>query len=347
MRSHATGRSIDVARSVPAATHLSRRPSRDMFDIPSNIFGYVVAESGWHQLSLAILTLIVFLLEIVPLELQRRIINDLVKDRHFQVVILLCGAYAGTVLVQGGAKALVNIYRSWVGERATRDLRRQVHLLVSSTAAAASTLEAEGVQASMMVMEVESIGSFTGSAFSEPLLQGGILCSVLAYMVHVDFWMALAAFLLFLPQFAFVPAMQGAMNRRIGARVQIIRQLSISVIETQDHDRARDRRDDDRIQRVFELNMGFFKLKFSMNFLMNLSTQLQIVSALLIGGWAVYQDRLEIGGVVAFISGVGKITDPWGDLVNYFRDANLSQVRYALVRDALTQQARDQPSDES
>ena len=111
-------------------------------------------------------------------------------------------------------------------------------------------------------------------------------------MVHVDFWMALAAFLLFLPQFAFVPAMQGAMNRRIRARVQIIRLLSISVVEAQDHDLARDRRDSERIQRVFELNMGFFKLKASMNFLMNLSTQLQIISALLIGGWAVYQDRL-------------------------------------------------------
>ena len=92
--------------------------------------------------------------------------------------------------------------------------------------------------------------------------------------------------------------------------------------------------------------MGFFKLKFSMNFLMNLSTQLQIISALLIGGWGVYQNRLEIGGIVAFISGIGKITDPWGDLVNYFRDANLSQVRYGLVREALALQTGDRTPDE-
>jgi len=329
-------------RSMPIIGLKSTRLPHGALEIPSHIFGYVLAESGWHQLALAVLTAIVFLLEIVPLELQRRIINDLAKDRNFRFVILLCVAYGGTVLVQGGTKAIVNIYRSWVAERAIRDLRRQVHLLVSSTSAASSTLEAEGVQASMIVSEVESIGSFTGSAFSEPLLQGGILCSVLAYMVHVDFWMGLAAFLLFLPQFVFVPLMQGAMNRRTRARVQIIRQLSISVVEEQDHDPARDRSDDERIQRVFELNMGFFKFKFAMNFLMNLSTQLQIISALLIGGWAVYQDRLEIGGIVAFISGIGKITDPWGDLVNYFRDANLSQVRYGLVRDALRRQARDE-----
>src|SRR5262249_42568620 len=154
-------------RSMPIIGLKSARLPHGALEIPSHIFGYVLAESGWHQLALAVLTAIVFLLEIVPLELQRRIINDLAKDRNFRFVILLCVAYGGTVLVQGGTKAIVNIYRSWVAERATRDLRRQVHLLVSSTSAASSTLEAEGVQASMIVSEVESIGSFTGSTFSE------------------------------------------------------------------------------------------------------------------------------------------------------------------------------------
>jgi hypothetical protein len=64
----------------------------------------------------------------------------------------------------------------------------------------------------MIVAEVESIGSFVGASISEPLLQGGILFSVLAYMVHVDFWMAGTAFALFVPQLVFVPLMQGAVN---------------------------------------------------------------------------------------------------------------------------------------
>lgn len=338
---------------IDAEQIVSRSPAvirgrRSAAEVPDNIFRYVLAAGGWHQLALVVLTVAVFLLEIVPLELQRRVVNDLAKDRHFNYVVLLCAAYAATVLMQGSAKCGLNIYRSWVGERATRDLRRQVHRLVESTSAASSTLEAEGVQASMIVTEVESIGSFVGSAVSEPLLQGGILCSVLGYMIHVDFWMALAAFLLFVPQLVFVPLMQGAMNRRVRERVQIVRQLSVGVVaEGQDHDPRRERADDTRIDHVFELNMGFYKLKFSMNFLMNLSTQLQIVSTLLVGGWAVYQGRLEIGGVVAFISGIHKITDPWGDLVNYFRDANLSQVRYALVRDAINLQAEDALGEEA
>src|SRR5437667_10451416 len=100
--------------------------------------------------------------------------------------------------------------------------------------------------------------------------------------------MAATAFLLFVPQLVFVPLMQGAMNRRTRVRVQIIRQLSISIVEGVTAGDARDRADGERIQQVFELNMGIYRLKFSMNFLMNLSTQLQIIGALLVGGWAVY-----------------------------------------------------------
>src|SRR5438477_9872323 len=53
-----------------------------------------LATSGLHQLLLLLLTVGVFLLEVVPLELQRRIVNDLVKHRDFWLVIVLCACPA-------------------------------------------------------------------------------------------------------------------------------------------------------------------------------------------------------------------------------------------------------------
>ena len=47
--------------------------------------------------------------------------------------------------------------------------------------------------------------------------------------------------------------------------------------------------------------------------------------------------NIEIGGVVAFISGIGRLNDPWGDLVNYFRDVNVTQIKYRLLADAVDQ----------
>ena len=306
--------------------------------LPSNIYRYVWEASRWHQLPLVALTVCVFLLEVVPLELQRRIVDDVVKHRDYGFVLILCAAYLGAVVLQGGTKLVLNIYRNWLGESAVRELRRRVHTLVDATSAVSSGPEAEGVQASMIVAEVEPVGAFVGSSVSEPVLQAGILCSVLAYMIHVDLRMAIVALLFFIPQLIFVPMMQHAMNRRTRLRVRIIRRLSISVIEGGGN-AERDRADDERIERVFQLNMGIFKLKFSMNFLMNLSTQLQIIGALAVGAWAVLNEQLELGGVVAFVSGIGRITDPWGDLVNYFRDANINQVKFGLLRDAVNQQA--------
>jgi len=188
------------------------------YRLPNAIFGYVFVVSWPHQFALVILTVLTFLLEVAPLEIQRRAVNDLVKGRSFKLVITLCAAYAGVVLVQGMTKLVVNIYRGWVGENAIRDLRRHILAYLRVARVAAPGPEARGVGAAMLVGEVEPIGGFVGSSLSEPLLQGGILLSVFAYIVHIDRWMAAAAFALFVPQLVFVPLMQGAINRRAGAR---------------------------------------------------------------------------------------------------------------------------------
>jgi ABC-type multidrug transport system fused ATPase/permease subunit len=311
-----------------------RFPAGSGGGLPRNIYRYVLATSAPHQLVLLALTAGLALLEVVPLELQRRIVNDLVKHRPYSWAISLCAVYAGVVLVQGSTKLAVNIYRGWVGERAKRDLRRRVHSVVEAPATSSPGAEAQGISISMIVAEVEPIGGFVGGSVSEPLLQAGILASVSSYLIHVDRWMALAAVAIFVPQLLFVPLLQAAVNRRTGARIRVLRQLGIAMI-----DRADSAEDERRIQQAFSLDMGIFKIKFTMNYLMNLCNHLQIVSALLIGGWWVHTYNLEIGGVVAFISGIGRLNDPWGDLVNYFRDVNVVQVKYRLLADAVDQLA--------
>jgi ABC-type multidrug transport system fused ATPase/permease subunit len=306
--------------------------------LPRNVFRYVLSTSALHQLALLALTAGVALLEVVPLELQRRIVNDLVKHRPYSWVVGLCAVYAGVVIVQGSAKLGLNIYRGWVGERAKRDLRHRVHTVVETPSTASPAAEAQGIVISMIVAEVEPIGGFVGESVSEPLLQGGIMASVLAYLIHIDPWMALAAIGLFIPQLIFVPLLQSAVNRRTGARIRVLRQLGIAMIDRDD-----DAEDQRRIDQAFALDMGIFKIKFTMNFLMNLCNHLQRVSALLVGGWWVYTNHLEIGGVVAFISGIGRLNDPWGDLVNYFRDLNVTQVKYRLLADAVSQLAPADP----
>lgn len=302
--------------------------------LPRYFYRYILATSWHHQIPVLALTIATFLLQVVPLELQRRIVNDAVKNRQYYAILVLCAVYVAAILVQGGTKLALNIYRGWIGENAKRDLRSRLYGVLNG-AAADPKAEVQGTAVSMIVAEVEPVGAFVGSAVSEPLLQFGMLASVLAYIVHLNVWMAVAALALFVPQLIFVPLMQHAMNRRTGIRVWVLRQIGGGVIKPHAAGSAVNPADIARIDRVLQLNMGILKFKFTMNFLMNLCAQLQIIAALLIGGWLVLHERIEIGAIVAFISGVKQLNDPWGDVVNYFRDASLNHVKYRLLTTAV------------
>src|SRR6202047_499895 len=103
---------MDVAHTTPENPQSDQRdpvwrPARAIgaADRPRNIFRFVLKTSGWHQLFLLLLTVGIFLLEVVPLELQRRVVNDLVKHRDYWLVIVLFAVYAGGVLVPGGSQS--------------------------------------------------------------------------------------------------------------------------------------------------------------------------------------------------------------------------------------------------
>ena len=306
------------------------RPARTV--LPRSMFRYIYETTSWHQLALLALTVLVVLVEVRPLALQRRIVNDAVKHRQLSLILTLGAVYVGVVLGHGLIKMCLNIYRGWVGQRAVRNLRTRVRELEHGTAAVSDSGE-RGLEISMIVAEAESVGLFVASALSEPLLQGGILVSVFAYMVHIDWVMALIALGIFSLQALFVPLMQRAINRLTRQNVSLLRVLSANLTDVSGDDRFSD--DAEHIGSLFTLNMGIIKLKYVMNFLMNFCTHLQVIAALLYGSWLVINDQLVIGGVVAFISGVTRLTDPWGDLVNYFRDLSSALVKYRLLESAV------------
>jgi ABC-type multidrug transport system fused ATPase/permease subunit len=315
--------------------------------IPATLWAYIRKASGRDQIFLSALTVLVFLLTLAPLELQRRVINDAIGPRDLRAILLLCLAYVVVVLVQGGLKLWLNIYRARVSEQAVRQLRLLAHKLSGEAAnlpADARPTEGahEGVKISVVVAEVDPVGSFIGLSVSEPLLHGGILLSVFGYMIFLQPLMALACLGVFLPQLVFVPLMQRTINRRTKSRIKILREVSVDIVNKAGNPEAPEpaiTEPDDtyerRTDRIFHLDMHIFRLKFTMNFLMNGMQHLAVAVILFVGGWLVVEGRTEVGTVVAFISGLDRVNDPWGDLVNYFREMTSAGVKYRLVATAL------------
>lgn len=304
--------------------------------MPKTLFGYVWRVSARHQAALALLSIVVFLLSAVPLELQRRIVNDAIGKGVSNTILWLALAYAGVALAEGGIKLGLNVYRGWVSETAVRELRRRIGALTADAVSARDRAQAEGMEISMILSEAEPIGGFVGVSFSEPLLQGGILISVFGYLIYLEPWMALLSLAVFSPQLVFVPLLQSAMNRRAEDRIRTLRDVSGEIVGASSADPAAAEVQNGHIDHVFSLNMGIYKLKFTMHFLMNLLHHLGVAAALGVGGWYAVQGRFEVGTVVAFISGMAKVNDPWGDLVNWSRELTVVRMRYRLVADAMS-----------
>jgi ABC-type bacteriocin/lantibiotic exporter with double-glycine peptidase domain len=295
--------------------------------LPHSIMGYVFRYSGKHQIGLAALAVAVFALSTVPLELQRRIINDAIKSGATGTILWLAAAYAGVALAEQGLKLILNVYRGWVSEAAVRRLRKLLEVSPEEQK------DVTGTRVAMMVDEALPIGGFVGMSVSEPLLQGGILASVIGYMVCLEPYMALLSLAFLVPQMVFVPLMQRAINRRAADRIRTVREVSSDMIDT-------GTAVDAQIERVFSLNMGVYKIKYSMNLLMNLMHYFAVAVALGVGGWFAVAGRIEVGTVVAVVAGLGKLNDPWGDLVSWGREFSVVGVKYRLFADVLGQRTR-------
>jgi len=300
--------------------------------MPRTVMGYVLRFTGAHQAGLASLSIAVFLLSTAPLELQRRIVNDLVGKGSARAIFWLAVLYAAVALAEQGLKLLLNVYRGWVAESSVRALRTTVYEgEVTAALGSPSTLDT-GVEIAMILEEAEPIGGFVGVSLSEPLLQGGILVSVVGYMLFLEPRLALLGIAFFVPQMVFVPLLQHAINLRARERILIKREISGAIADNSHGGDAPSQTG--AIRRVFALQMGIYWRKYSMNLLMNLMHHLAVAAVLCVGGWLALEGRIEVGTVVAMVGGLGKLNDPWGDIVNWAREFSVVSVKYRLFADA-------------
>jgi ABC-type bacteriocin/lantibiotic exporter with double-glycine peptidase domain len=51
---------------------------------------------------------------------------------------------------------------------------------------------------------------------------------------------------------------------------------------------------------------------------------------LVAGGWYVIHGQTQVSTLVVFISGMQRVADPWDQLINFYRTAQIAQTKYHL-----------------
>jgi ABC-type bacteriocin/lantibiotic exporter with double-glycine peptidase domain len=306
-------------------------------------YAYVWRSSASRQIVLIILAVIAALMAMAPLELQRHIINTLAGHEKAERLALLCGAYLIASLSIGGLKYLLNIKSSGLGESMILSLRKDIFSSTSplkSGEAINETANQAGTFVAMIASEAEAVGKFVGDCISTPTVQAGTLLSVLGYMLYTEPLLGLVVLLIAVPQVFAVPMIQRRINTLVRERVRTVRRAGDLVVDNMQGGGGSSASSlASEIGKAFEAIYGVrlrvFKLKFGLKFLVSGLQSVGVFALLFVGGIMVLNGKTEIGIVVAFISGLDRVIDPWRELIAFVRSTSAAKVQFDLIEGTL------------
>jgi ABC-type bacteriocin/lantibiotic exporter with double-glycine peptidase domain len=194
-----------------------------------------------------------------------------------------------------------------------------------------------GTFVAMVATEAEAVGKFVGDCISTPTVQAGTLLSVLGYMLYIEPRPGLVVLLIAVPQVFAVPLIQRRINTQVRERVVTLRRAGDLIVMQGSGGSAGSLGSEigNAFETIYGLRLRVFKLKFGLRVLVSGLESAGVFLLLFIGGIMVLNGKTEIGIVVAFISGLGRVLDPWRELIAFVRSTSAAKVQFDLIEGTL------------
>jgi ABC-type bacteriocin/lantibiotic exporter with double-glycine peptidase domain len=301
------------------------------------LYTYVWETSRTQQTIICVLTLMIAPLPMAYLELQRRIVDDALPTHDLNLLALLGGIYFGVVSLKSALKYALNMTKGTAVEHVARDIRRRILSEASGRHGEGHVADVnEATRVSMLSVETEDMSGFAGDAFAVPLLNAGTILYVAGYLLWVQPAIAALALVLYLPQMVIVPYTQRKINRLARLRIRLTRFLGQLATEPPRPRSATQPVGWLYVDRLYRVRIWMYLRKFLIAELGNYLASAGQLIVLTVGGYLVITGRAEVGILVVFISGLQRISDPWDELVNFYRAVSNTEVLFAMIRDKLS-----------
>ena len=86
---------------------------------------------------------------------------------------------------------------------------------------------------------------------------------------------------------------------------------------------------------IYFARLHVFKLKFGLKFLISALQSMAVFVLLFVGGIMVLNGKTEIGIVVAFISGLDRVLEPWREMIAFVRSTASARIQFDLIESTL------------
>jgi ABC-type bacteriocin/lantibiotic exporter with double-glycine peptidase domain len=318
----------------------ARRP------LPSHIYRLIWQRTRFLQIVVIVFGLGLPTLAVIPLEIQRRVVDQAIPNGDLELLGLLAIAYAAASAGAALLKFVIYYLRGKIEARVTRFLRVRA-LDAQRKRSPHHARRAIGPVSSVVVEEAYPLGGFAAQAINTPLIEGGAMLGVAGFMLVSEPWLAAIGLGTIAVQGIVVPIVQHRINQMSRRRVNAVRRANADMIAAADTaDTA------GYSQALFEVRLGY-RLRLRMNVFkaglkafLKLSDNLAVIVVLGVGGLMVVRGETSLGIIVAFLEGLRRVRQPWDALVSFYRTFADAQIKYRLVLGAMGQQVVLEPDDD-
>lgn len=299
------------------------------------------------NLTLQLLLLAVILLtvaaRVLPLEMQKRIINEAISLKQVDLLVLYSSLFLVSVLVASGLKYVINYLQTSLGEQALKGMRQQLfeHILTLPLSFFRKT--SAGTVIASLVQELTAAGEFVGAAIAIPVTNILTLLAFAGYMFYLSPTMAAISLATYPLLIIILPPLQRRSNNWNKARVESTRQLSNKISEAiggiheihgngSFHIEARKHKG--FLDQLYRVRITWTLYRQGVKVVNNLFQSTGPFLLFLVGGWLAIHGRFDLGALVAFLSAYEKIYDPWREIMDFYQVYQDAKVRYEKTMEA-------------
>lgn len=302
-----------------------------------SLFYWVFSGNVKLQLVLLLVIILIVFARVLPLEMQKRIINDSIALKNLDGLLVYSAIYLVAITAAGGLKLAINYLQALIGERAMNRMRKDLYEHILTLPLGFFRKTQPGMVVASLMTELSTAGTFAGMAFAVPLTNILTLLAFAIYLLWLNTKLA-AVTLLIYPIVVFVlPILQKRANKANKKRVDLSRSTSSQIAETisgihevQVHGAFQQENKKfgslaDRLQLIrIRWSLFRFAIKTANNYFVGLGPFI----VFLFGGYLIMHGQLELGAMVAFLSAQEKLFDPWKELIDFYQTYQDATVRY-------------------
>jgi len=304
------------------------------------LYSWVLEKNMRWQGLLVLLVVVTVCTRVVPLELQKRIINRAIGMGDAQLLILYCLLFLGAVLMASSLKFVINLLQAYIGQLTLKRMRTSLYAHILSLPLSFFRAIQPGQVVNALINELASISGFIGSAVSVPLINVCTLLAMGGYLFYLNPLLAGLSFVLYPLQIFIVPKLQQRGNAANRYRVNVSRTISGNIGEVitgvhEVHGHAgfalENEKFDAQSVQLLKANVRMNAYRYGIKFANNVFEHMGPFILFLVGGSMTIRGHFDLGALVAFLSAYSSLNDPWRELMDFYQLHEDSQVRYKNV----------------